>query len=124
MCLELSGPLYRKRLAFSSKLSKSGPDNSKLRIVGASEWELYNITADWTEKRNLMGDPSVRAAQAAIVARMAYWTKESAHVLSQNTDRWDPAGDARANPMLNKEKAWLPWCPDSGCTAAPPPPQA
>ena len=30
--------------------------------------------------------------------------------------------DPRSNPMLNADKAWLPWCPDSGCTPAPPPP--
>eukprot|EP01051_Picozoa_sp_SAG22_P008225 SAG22_NODE_614_length_8559_cov_4.732033_3_plen_152_part_00 len=95
-------------------------DGMKLLIgSGATEWELYNLTADVSETNNLMGSeaPAVAAAQARLVARMAFWTQESAHVFDQNGLDSDP----RSNPYLNAEKAWLPWCPDSGCTPAPPP---
>ena len=35
-------------------------DGMKLLIgSGATDWQLYNITADVSEKNNLMGDPSV-----------------------------------------------------------------
>ena len=85
---------------------------------GAADWQLYNITRDPSEKVNLMGDPSVASTQARLVERMAYWTKESAHVFDQNSLNFD----WRSNPMLNVDKAWLPWCPDSGCSPAPPPP--
>ena len=37
---------------------------------------------------------------------------ESAHVKDQNA----LTADKRSNPYLNEQKAWLPWCPDSGCT--------
>jgi|EP01047_Picozoa_sp_COSAG01_P022084 hypothetical protein len=93
-------------------------DGMKLLIgSGATDWQLYNISVDVSEKHNLMGEPSVASAQARIVARMAYWTQESAHVFDQNSLGFDP----RSNPTLNADKAWLPWCPDSGCTPAPPP---
>ena len=36
----------------------------------------------------------------------------SAHVKDQNA----LTADKRSNPYLNEQKAWLPWCPDSGCT--------
>ena len=64
------------------------------------------------ETTDLMGDPKVAATQARLMDRMAYWTKESADVFDQNSLNFD----TRSNPMLNKEKAWLPWCPDDGCS--------
>lgn len=63
------------------------------------------------ETTDLMGDPKVAAVQARLLDRIAYWTKESADVFDQNSLNFD----TRSNPMLNKHKAWLPWCPDDGC---------
>ena len=55
-----------------------------------------------------------KTEQAAIVARMEYWTKESADCFDQNSLMYD----VRANPALNAKKAWLPWdCTgNKGCT--------
>jgi hypothetical protein len=78
----------------------------------------HSIGQDASETKNVMGDPSVASVQARLVARMAYWTQESAHVFDQNSLDFDP----RSNPMLNAEMAWLPWCPDTGCPPAPTPP--
>jgi hypothetical protein len=74
------------------------------------------VVALHAQSTNLFGQSSVKAEQEALLARMAYWTKESAHVKDQNLLQFDK----RSNPFLNKQQAWLPWCPDGGC--APPPP--
>ena len=73
---------------------------------------MYNVSADVKEAHNLIDDSSYAAEKARLQARMAYWTKESAHVKDQNA----LTADKRSNPYLNEQKAWLPWCPDSGCT--------
>ena len=69
-----------------------------------------DVPADVKEAR--IDDSSYAAEKARLQARMAYWTKESAHVKDQNA----LTADKRSNPYLNEQKAWLPWCPDSGCT--------
>ena len=47
----------------------------------------YNLATDVNESHNLMDspDPHAAAAQAKLVARMAFWTRESAHVFDQNS---------------------------------------
>ena len=58
------------------------------------------MTADVGETTDLFNDDAVRSEQTAMLARVAYWAKESAHVLDQNS----LDADIRSNPMLNKEK--------------------
>ena len=42
------------------------------------------MSADVKEAHNLIDDSSYAAEKARLQARMAYWTKESAHVKDQN----------------------------------------
>ncbi len=72
----------------------------------------YYVNLIDDSSHDLIDDSSYAAEKARLQARMAYWTKESAHVKDQNA----LTADKRSNPYLNEQKAWLPWCPDSGCT--------
>ena len=45
---------------------------------------MYNVSSDVKEAHNLIDDSSYAAEKARLQARMAYWTKESAHVKDQN----------------------------------------
>ena len=67
-----------------------------------------------SEAKNLFNDSKYEAEQTAIMARMDYWTKESADCFDQNALTYD----VRANPLLNAKKAWMPWnCTGNvGCT--------
>ena len=69
------------------------------------------MSSDVKEAHNLIDDTSYAAEKARLQARMAYWTKESAHVKDQNA----LTADKRSNPYLNEQRRGC-WCPDSGCT--------
>ncbi len=62
------------------------------RIVWASQaawWllaqEMYNASSDVEEAHNLIDDSAYAAGKARLQARMAYWTKESAHARMSRT---------------------------------------
>lgn len=71
-------------------------------------WQLYNVSADPGEQKDLSSDPAFAAVKAKMLARVAYWEAESKDVVNQNGLPADP----RSNPMLNPLKAWLPWLDD------------
>ena len=98
--------------------------NGTLKLKGSDgsaveqDWALYDVVSDVGETTNLFGKASYAKAQAAMLARVAFWLNESANVLNQDTVLPDP----RANPKL-QGGAWLPWLPDNcSDTNCPPPP--
>ena len=109
----VAGIAYR-----NGDLKLKGMDSSTVNQT----WALYDVVADVGETTNLFGKPSHATAQAAMLARVAYWLDESANVLDQDT----VPPDSRANPKLNSHGAWLPWlpdnCSDTNCPPPPPPP--